>query len=124
GAIGQQDAATREISENAQLAAQGNETLVANISSLSDAIGETNKTATSVLSASRALTRGGPVRPAENSGSARACAAATDSIFKELDRHCDRDRGEPHGSSPPTPPYVRVRIRRFDELNSIWYRDS
>jgi methyl-accepting chemotaxis protein len=56
GAIGQQDAATREISENAQLAAQGNETLVANISSLSDAIGETNKTATSVLAASSALT--------------------------------------------------------------------
>jgi methyl-accepting chemotaxis protein len=56
GAVGQQDAATREISENAQLAAQGNETLVANISSLSDAIGETNKTATSVLAASSALT--------------------------------------------------------------------
>jgi methyl-accepting chemotaxis protein len=45
-----------EISENAQLAAQGNETLVANIGSLSDAIGETNKTATSVLAASSALT--------------------------------------------------------------------
>jgi methyl-accepting chemotaxis protein len=56
GAIGQQDAATREISVNAQLAAQGNETLVANIGSLSDAIGETNKTATSVLAASSALT--------------------------------------------------------------------
>jgi len=56
GAVGQQDAATREISENAQLAAQGNETLVANIGSLSDAIGETNKTATSVLAASSALT--------------------------------------------------------------------
>jgi methyl-accepting chemotaxis protein len=56
GAVGQQDAATREISENAQLAAQGNETLVANISSLSEAIGETNKTATSVLAASSALT--------------------------------------------------------------------
>jgi methyl-accepting chemotaxis protein len=56
GAIGQQDAATREISANAQLAAQGNETLVANIGSLSAAIGETNKTATSVLSASSALT--------------------------------------------------------------------
>src|SRR5258707_2727265 len=24
-----------------------------------------------------------------------------------------RDRGEPRGSAPPTPPYVRVRIRRF-----------
>ncbi len=42
GAIGQQDAATREISSNAQGAAQGNETLVANITSLRDAIGETD----------------------------------------------------------------------------------
>jgi len=56
GAVGQQDAATREISANAQSAAQGNETLVANIGSLSDAIGETNKAATSVLSASSDLT--------------------------------------------------------------------
>ena len=29
---------------------------------------------------------------------------------------CDRDRGEPLGSAPPTPPYVRVRIRRFEKL--------
>jgi methyl-accepting chemotaxis protein len=56
GAVGQQDAATREISSNAQSAAQGNETLVANIGSLSAAIGETNKAATSVLSASSDLT--------------------------------------------------------------------
>ena len=56
GAVGQQGAATREISANAQLAAHGNETLVANIGSLSDAIGETSKTATSVLSASSELT--------------------------------------------------------------------
>jgi hypothetical protein len=28
----------------------------------------------------------------------------------------DRDRGEPCGSTPPTPPYVRVRIRRFEKL--------
>jgi methyl-accepting chemotaxis protein len=56
GAVGQQDAATREISANAQMAAQGNETLVANIGSLSDAIGETSKTAASVLSASGDLT--------------------------------------------------------------------
>jgi len=55
GAVGQQDAATREISSNAQSAAQGNETLVANIGSLSAAIGETNKAATSVLSASSDL---------------------------------------------------------------------
>ena len=26
----------------------------------------------------------------------------------------NRDRGEPHGSAPPTPPCVRVRTRRFD----------
>ena len=56
GAVGQQDAATREISANAQLAAQGNETLVTNIGSLSNAIGETSKAATSVLSASSELT--------------------------------------------------------------------
>ena len=28
----------------------------------------------------------------------------------------DRDRGAPHDAAPPTPPYVRVRIRRFGEL--------
>jgi methyl-accepting chemotaxis protein len=56
GAVDQQDAATREISVNAQLAAQGNETLVVNIGSLNDAIGETTKAATSVLSASSGLT--------------------------------------------------------------------
>ena len=55
-AVGQQDAATREISANAQSAARGNETLVANIGSLSEAIGETNKAATSVLTASSDLT--------------------------------------------------------------------
>src|SRR6202035_5781109 len=32
-------------------------------------------------------------------------------------RERNRDRGEPCGSSPPTPPYIRVRIRRFDGLN-------
>jgi methyl-accepting chemotaxis protein len=56
GAVDQQDAATREISVNAQMAAQGNEILVVNIGSLSDAIGETNKAATSVLSTSSDLT--------------------------------------------------------------------
>jgi methyl-accepting chemotaxis protein len=56
GAVGQQDAATREISANAQSAAQGNETLIANIGSLSDSIGETNKAAGSVLTASGDLT--------------------------------------------------------------------
>jgi methyl-accepting chemotaxis protein len=55
GAVGQQDAATREISVNAQSAAHGNQTLVANISSLRDAIGETSTAAASVLSASGGL---------------------------------------------------------------------
>jgi methyl-accepting chemotaxis protein len=55
-AVAEQDAATREISVNAQMAAQGNETLVVNIGSLNDAIGETTKAATSVLSASTDLT--------------------------------------------------------------------
>ncbi len=54
-AIEQQDAATREISVNAQSAAQGNETLVANIGSLSNAIGKTSTTADSVLSTSSSL---------------------------------------------------------------------
>src|SRR5215210_9250556 len=30
----------------------------------------------------------------------------------------NRDRGEPCGSAPPTPPYVRVRIRRFGGLSA------
>jgi methyl-accepting chemotaxis protein len=57
GAVGQQDAATREISANAQSAAQGNETLVGNIGSLRDAIGETSSAAASVLAASGDLTK-------------------------------------------------------------------
>ncbi|QPF89646.1 methyl-accepting chemotaxis protein [Bradyrhizobium commune] len=56
GAVGQQDQATREISSNAQSAAQGNETLVANITSLRDAIGETDTAASSVLTAASGLT--------------------------------------------------------------------
>jgi methyl-accepting chemotaxis protein len=55
-AVGQQDAATREISANAQLASDGNSTLVVNIGSLNDAIENTNKGASSVLSASSELT--------------------------------------------------------------------
>jgi methyl-accepting chemotaxis protein len=83
GAVGQQDAATREISANAQLAARGNETLVANIGSLSDAIGETSKTATSVLSASSELT-----------STAETLSREVDKFFSNLradplDRHRD-----------------------------------
>jgi methyl-accepting chemotaxis protein len=56
GAVSQQDAATREISANAQMAAQGNETLVANIGSLRDDMGQTSQAAESVLAASNDLT--------------------------------------------------------------------
>src|ERR1700694_2307558 len=31
----------------------------------------------------------------------------------------DRDRGAPHDAAPPTPPYVRVRIRRVGELRGL-----
>jgi methyl-accepting chemotaxis protein len=84
GAVGQQDAATREISANAQLAAQGNETLVTNIGSLSNAIGETSKAATSVLSASTELT-----------STAEILSREVDKFFDNLradplDRHDDR----------------------------------
>ena len=50
-------------------------------------------------------------------------AKADDPVFQELSwisqGHGDRDRGEPRGSAPPTPPYVRVRIRRFDRLSML-----
>src|SRR5712691_6382975 len=52
----------------------------------------------------------------------RFCHASPVSSFASdapLSRHCDRDRGEPHDSSPPTPPYIRVRIRRFDGLSTV-----
>jgi methyl-accepting chemotaxis protein len=55
-AVEQQDSATREISVNAQSAAQGNQTLVSNIASLRDAIGQTDTAAASVLTASGELT--------------------------------------------------------------------
>jgi methyl-accepting chemotaxis protein len=78
GAVDQQDAATREISVNAQLAAQGNETLVVNIGSLNDAIGETTKAATSVLSASSGLT------------------STAEILSREVDKFFHNLRADPH----------------------------
>jgi methyl-accepting chemotaxis protein len=83
GAVGQQDAATREISVNAQMAAQGNETLVGNIGSLSDAIGETTKAASSVLSASTDLT-----------STAEILSREVEQFFRNL-------RADPHGEDAP-----------------------
>ena len=85
GAVGQQDAATREISVNAQMAAQGNETLVSNIGSLSDAIGETTKAASSVLSASTDLT-----------STAEILSREVEQFFRNL-------RADPHGEDAPRP---------------------
>lgn len=78
GAIDQQDAATREISANAQLAAQGNETLVVNIGSLSEALSETDKAATSVLSASSEL------------------SSTAEVLSREVDKFFDNLRADPH----------------------------
>ena len=51
------------------------------------------------------------------SAMSRARDAAVRAAFAECPlRAKDRDRGEPRGSAPPTPPYVRVRIRRFEKL--------
>jgi methyl-accepting chemotaxis protein len=82
-AVGQQDAATREISVNAQMAAQGNETLVGNIGSLSDAIGETTKAASSVLSASTDLT-----------STAEILSREVEQFFRDL-------RADPRGETAP-----------------------
>src|SRR5205807_5836501 len=78
GAVGQQDAATREISANAQLAAQGNETLVTNIGSLSEAMGKTSTAAESVLSASGELT------------------AMAETLSREVDTFFRSLRADPH----------------------------
>jgi methyl-accepting chemotaxis protein len=84
GAVEQQDAATREISANAQSAAEGNVTLVSNIGSLSDAIGETNKAATSVLSASSELT------------------STAEILSREVDKFFHNLRADPHdGADAP-----------------------
>jgi methyl-accepting chemotaxis protein len=78
GAVGQQDAATREISMNAQMAAQGNGTLVVNINSLSEAMAETTKAATSVLSTSNELT------------------ATAETLSREVDTFFRNLRGDAH----------------------------
>jgi methyl-accepting chemotaxis protein len=87
GAVNQQDAATREISANAQMAARGNGTLVTNIGSLSEAIGETNTAANSVLTASTDLT-----------STAETLSREVDKFFRNLragpaDRHEDAVQG-------------------------------
>ena len=51
-------------------------------------------------------------------GSKNACQVTSQfSQNPSIESRLKRDRGEPHGSAPPTPPYMRVRIRRFGELS-------
>jgi hypothetical protein len=45
-------------------------------------------------------------------------------LFRAGDAQKDRDRGESRDSSPPTPPDVRVRIRRFGGLSRPRHRDG
>ncbi|EJW12677.1 hypothetical protein A33M_1828 [Rhodovulum sp. PH10] len=56
-AVEQQNAAAREISESAHLAARGNQALVGNIAGVTGAIGETSRSAGDVLERVSALTR-------------------------------------------------------------------
>jgi methyl-accepting chemotaxis protein len=56
GAVEEQGAATREIAQNVQMASQGTKTLSSNITSVNGAIGETNKSAEAVRSASDNVT--------------------------------------------------------------------
>ncbi|MEN3385688.1 MAG: hypothetical protein V7608_5732 [Hyphomicrobiales bacterium] len=56
GAVEEQGAATREISQNVQMASQGTQTLSSNISSVNGAIGETNRSAVAVRTASDNVT--------------------------------------------------------------------
>ena len=51
-AVEEQGAATREISQNVQMAASGTQTLASSISTVNTAIGETNRSADQVLDAS------------------------------------------------------------------------
>jgi methyl-accepting chemotaxis protein len=83
--VGQQGAATREISQNVQMAASGSHTLPSSISTVSDAIGETNRSADHVLEASGKV-----------SGAAEQLAAEVQAFFRRLrngplDRRRDDD---------------------------------
>ena len=78
-AISQQDAATREISVNAQSTAHGNQTLVSNIGSLRNTIDETSTAAASVLSASGDL------------------SATAQTLAREVERFFQNLRASPQG---------------------------
>ena len=48
--------------------------------------------------------------------------AASPRTVKKKREAPNRDRGEPRGSSPPTPPCIRVRTRRFVRLSAAGLR--
>src|SRR6266540_3617567 len=60
------------------------------------------------------------VRMAESSVSSREDFMAVDPLpYSFAGKRPNRDRGAPRGSSPPTPPSIRVRTRRFGRLCDI-----
>jgi methyl-accepting chemotaxis protein len=78
-AIEEQGAATQEISRNAQMAATGTKTLQANIGTVSDAIGETSRSAETVLAV------------------ANDVSGETDRLSEEVKRFLDQLRTGPQG---------------------------
>jgi methyl-accepting chemotaxis protein len=84
GAVEEQGAATREISQNVQMASQGTTTLSSNISAVNGAIGETNRSASAVRTASDMVT-----------SQANALAEEVKRFFLTLRRGAlDRRRGD------------------------------
>jgi len=81
-AVEEQGAATREISQNVQMAASGSHTLATSISTVNDAIGETNRSADHVLAASDKV-----------SGASAQLAAEVQDFFAKL-RNGPLDRRE------------------------------
>ena len=61
---------------------------------------------------------GRPITPSYPPNSGATADISGPALWASAQSRCDRDRGEPCGSSPPTPPCVRVRTRRFDGLRS------
>ena len=49
------------------------------------------------------------------------CPCCSCNLWLRAWRHANRDRGEPCGSAPPTPPDMRVRIRRFGQVRRRSY---
>ena len=58
--------------------------------------------------------REGRVRETRGATGTWACPGSAAKAKREGSAALNRDRAEPHGSTPPTPPCIGVRTRRFD----------